>query len=60
MTLLKYVICLVIGMAAGAAISSHVYVPKLKDSTPTICEVSCKKKVMYPIGTFEYEVKRTE
>jgi hypothetical protein len=60
MRLVYVAIGLIIGMIAGGAIASHIYVPQLRSSTPTICEVSCKKQVLYPIGTFEHEVKRTE
>jgi hypothetical protein len=48
---------LIFGLLLGGAISSYVYVPKLKCAKQVVAK---ETKRVYPIGTFEHEVKRTE
>lgn len=48
---------IIFGLLIGGAIASHVYLPQLKCVKQVVAK---ETKHVYPIGTFEHEVKRTE
>jgi hypothetical protein len=47
----------IFGLLVGGAIASHVYLPQLKCVKQVVAK---ETKREYPVGTFEYEVKRTQ